>query len=96
MPLITHAFLIALPPLTLPLALVVVCEIQNHTPENPVVSDSCVLGQDLGIPGFLGYNTFGSVQSQALRLGQSRDRFWYFPLCFTKFRAETSCSSFLE
>ena len=77
------AFLIALSPLMLPLARAVVYGIRSHALENPVASDSCVLGQDSGIPGFLGYNTFSSVQSQALCLGQSLGQFQYFSLSFT-------------
>lgn len=70
-------------PLRSPWQWLVVCGIQNHALEDPVGSDSCVLGQDSGIPGFLGHNTLSGMQSQALCLGQSLDHFQYFSLFFT-------------
>lgn len=48
----TRAFLfVFLSLLMLPLALTGVCGIRTLTLENPVMSDSCVPGQDPGIPG---------------------------------------------
>lgn len=47
-------FLFSLP---LPLALAGVCGIQNLAIKNPLVNDSYVLGQELGIPGFPGHKT---------------------------------------
>lgn len=47
-----HALWISLSPLTLPLALAGICGIQNLAAGTPVVTNSCVLGQDSHITRF--------------------------------------------
>lgn len=75
-----HALWISLSPLTLPLALAGICGIQNLAAETPVVTNSCVLGQDSCITRFPDITPFSNMQSQAQCLGQSLDNFQYLSL----------------
>lgn len=74
-----------------------VCRIQNLALENPVMSDSCVLGQDSDIPGFLNTIPSSSVQTLTQCWGRvSLDNFQCLALHFMGFGAESICSSLLQ
>lgn len=78
-------------------SLATVCRIQNLALEHPAMSDSCVLGQDSDIPGFLNTIPSSGVQTLTQRWGRVRlDNFQCLPLHFMGFGTERICSSLLE